>query len=240
MTLAGTDYFENCYFDGVAFLGIWAVVFALQDGAQQHLQTGMSLAARGEQEAAIEPLRKACQLAPQLEDACYFHGRNLFALGRYEEAIAPLAVAIRSGPGSKLWRVHRAAAMNFQALGRPVEAERHYRDAMRLSEDGGLRVDFGAFLFRQGRTKEAVEPLRSALDGEASARAHGELGRVLLQLGKLEDAARHLEIAVAKAPKNWPLRLLLGRTYIQLGQAEAGERELRIARQGLEGSTTSR
>jgi len=230
-TLIGYDA-DMLHGPPITFL-ILALAFAQEESPDTRLQSGISLAARGEFEAAVEPLRAACAQAPELENACYLYGRNLFTLGRYGEAVEPFRQALRTAPAPALWRVHRAAAMNFQALGRAAEAERHYREAMRLSNDGALRVDFGAFLFRQGRTQEALAPLEAAARTNPTARAHGELGRVLLQMGRLPEAARRLETAVAQSPKDAAFRLLLGKAYIQLGRMEEGERELRLARQGI-------
>src|SRR5262249_16780636 len=95
------------------------------------------------------------------------------------------------------------------------------------------RVDYGAFLFRQGRVEEALRPLEQAVhDAPVSARANIELGRVLLHLNRLDDAAAHLEKAVPADPGNWNAHLLLGRAYLQLGRTNQGEREMRLGQDG--------
>ena len=133
-------------------------------------------------------------------------------------------------------------ALNFYALEMPADAERHFVKAIQLNgraETKGEdpRIDYGAFLFRQGRTEEALGPLeQAARDAPSSARANTELGRVLLHLGRLAAAAARLEKAVAVEPANWNSRLLLGRAYLRLGRTDDGEREMRL---GLAyGSTT--
>ncbi len=201
-------------------------------------EKGMTLASKGDFEAAAAPLARAC--AAQIANACYFQGRNLYILARHEEAIEPLTKALREASPENRARTHRAIAMNYQALDRAADAERHYVDGLKAGSDANLLVDFGAFLFRQGRIDEARKQLEVAVRAGSPPRSRGELGRVLLQSGEFADAATHLEAEVAASPKAWSYRLLLGRAYMQLGRLKDGERELEAARQGLAGSSTSK
>ena len=210
---------------------------------------GLLRASRGRLEAAAEALQHACTLRPTDEESCYYYGRSLFALGRYDAAVQPLETALRATPKDRRWRVQRAMARNFEWLGRAADAERSFREAIRLSRGRATpgedpRVDFGSFLYRQGRTEEAMVPLQEAANAESSqARTHTELGRVLLQLDRVEAAAEALEKAVRLDPRDWSAHLLLGRAYLRLRRDEAAEREMQTGQQGLErsqGSSTVR
>jgi tetratricopeptide (TPR) repeat protein len=145
---------------------------------------------------------------------------------------------LRASPKQILPKVHRAVALNFAALGSSTEAERHYVKAVQLDvraarQGEDPRVDYAAFLFRQGRTEEALGPLQAAVrDVPSSARANAELGRVLLHLNRLDGAAACLEKAVAVEPGNWNAHLLLGRVYLRLGRANEGEREMLMGQEG--------
>jgi len=200
-------------------------------------QLGLALAARRNLDSALPAFARACELAPGDEDACYYLARNLYTLGRYQEAREPFDKALRSAPPPLQAKVHRAAALNFIALTRPDDAERHFREALRLT--GGParagedpRIDYGAFLFRQGRAAEAFPLLDLAVRAHpGSARAHTELGKVLLHLGKPEAAAARLQKAVELDPGSSTARLLLGKTYLALGRAEEGQKQLRLGQQ---------
>lgn len=199
---------------------------------------GLASTSSGHLEGAIQALGKACELAPNDEDTCYYFARNLHGAGRYELAREPFEKALRAAPKQMLPRVHRAAALNFYALGMAAEAELHFVKAVQLNGRAGgdgedPRIDYGAFLFRQGRTEEALSPLeQAARDAPSSVRANTEWGRVLLHLGRLEAAAACLEKAVALEPGNWNARLLLGRAYLRLGRTDEGQREMRLGQEG--------
>jgi len=198
---------------------------------------GLATTSAGDLDAAITAFRKACDLAPKDEEACYYLARNLYAQGHYESASASFDMALQAAPAAMLPKVHRAIALNFAALGQSEEAERHFvkaiQSAGRASRDvEDPRVDYGAFLFRQGRTDAALAPLQEAVkDSPASPRANLELGRVLLHLDKTEAAVASLEKAVKFAPSDSNAHLLLGRAYLKLGKTAEGERELRLGEQ---------
>src|SRR6266566_6144906 len=95
----------------------------------------------------------------------------------------------------------------------------------------------GAFLFRQGRTEEALRPLeQAARDVHSSGRANMEWGRVLLHVNKLNEAAACLEKAVALEPGNSNAHLLLGQAYLRLGRTSQGETEMRLGQEGWKGN----
>jgi len=208
-----------------------ALAGATAQDADGWLARGREAIASGQPERAAETFAKACALAPQHRDACYFHGRALQALDRFEEAREPLERALARGADA---RVHRALALNYVGLVQPERAELHFLAAIRLYRSGeDPRVDYGAFLTRQARAAEAVPILDAA--GKAhprSARAHTELGRALLEAGKPDAAARSLKRAVDLDPVAWAVRLLLGRAYQQLGRLAEAERQLDIGSKG--------
>jgi Flp pilus assembly protein TadD len=194
---------------------------------------GLVTMSGGDLNGALPALGKACELAENDEEACYFLARDLHALGHYETARDAFEKALRAAPKPMQSKVHRAIALNFVALFLPQEAERHFVKSIQLagpSPNGeDPRVDYGAFLFRQGRTEEAVRPLEQAVrDAPSSARANLEWGRVLLHLNRLNEAAACLEKTVALEPDNSNAHLLLGQAYLRLGRTTQADRELRF------------
>jgi len=198
---------------------------------------GRAAIAVGQTEKAVEAFGKACSLNPKEPDPCYYLGRTLHALGRYEEARRPLEQALAVVADRTRSRIHRAVALNFAGLVQPDQAETHFLAAVRNfsgeAAEQDPRVDYGAFLVREGRAGEALPLLEKAVKGRPdSSRAHTEMGRALLDTGKPDAAARNLERAVAIDPSAWVARLLLGGAYRQLGRLEESERELTLGRKG--------
>jgi Flp pilus assembly protein TadD len=215
---------------------------ALSPGNAEVWKTlGLVTTSAGDLAGAEGALRRACELAPADDEACYYFARNLFALGHYKAARTPFEQALRAAAKSSLARVHRAIALNYVALGSSGEAEQHFVKAIELAgraprgaEDP--RVDYGAFLFRQGRTAEALRALQpAAQEPPPSARANLELGRVMLHAGRLPEAAACLEKALQLEPGNVNAHLLLGRAYLMLGRTSEGEREMRLGQEGWAG-----
>jgi tetratricopeptide (TPR) repeat protein len=166
--------------------------------------------------------QRACSLQPKLADACFYHGRALYLVNRFTEAISVL------GSLSDDRRRFRLQALCHDALGHWKEAEALYRRA--IEEDPGgedPRIDYAIALARQGRAGESVPLLELSIkSGRQVPRAELELGRIQLQLGRLEQARTHLERAVSLTPSSAQAHLLLGRLYARLGLPEEASRHL--------------
>jgi tetratricopeptide (TPR) repeat protein len=95
------------------------------------------------------------------------------------------------------------------------------------------RVQYGAWLAREGLFEEALEQLRAGLAlAPEDPVAHGELGVALALKGDLPGAAESLETALDLAPSDSWTRVLLGLLYIELGRIEeAAETLVNAARE---------
>ncbi len=210
-----------------------AILGAQPENAAAWKWLGVVYASQSQHDLAEDPFRQACRLAPQDPDACYFHGRNLYALNRFEPALAVLEKALPRDP--QPWRLHLATALALEALGRAGESEKQFRVSIGASPQPGRpdddpRLHFGVFLMRQGRTKEAVSWLERA---PQCARASTEIGRALAALEQPAAAVQALERAVALDATYWNAHLLLGKLYLRLGRAADAERHLKLGEKGL-------
>ena len=185
---------------------------------------GVIMASQGDFPAAEPYFREACALDAKLPDACFYHGRSLYLVNRFREALAVMDTL----PLER--RRYRIQALCLDAMGRWSEAEPLYRKAIEVdtgAEDP--RVDYGVGLSRQGRADEAVEALKLAVQfGRQPRRAELELGRVFLQLERFHEARPHLEKAVALSPESSAAHLLLGKLYGRLGLPEKAAFHLEI------------
>jgi Flp pilus assembly protein TadD len=197
---------------------------------------GVSHAALGDYQRANEPFERACTLDANLADACYFYGRNLYALNRFGPALKVLKKAVLSD--TKPWRVHLAIAQALEGLGRGEDAEADYRKAVSLFEalppnergrpDFDPRVHYTTYLYRQARLSDALSLAEQVTAAWPDyGRGHFEAGRILHQQGKLEQAAAALEKAV-KGGHGAPAHLLLARVYLRLGQPDRAQQHLNL------------
>ena len=213
----------------VAFLG------AQPNSAEEWRRIGLAAISDGDLKGAVPALQKACELQSTPGDSCYYHARNLHALGDYEAASAAFETALKIAPRDMMARIYRATALNHIALGRNQEAERDFRKAIALQQPDqeDARVDLGSLLFRQGKLAQARKLLEAAVSARPeSARANLESGRVLLHLEQLPAAVKRLEAAVRLKPADWNAHLLLGRAYQRAGRDAEAERELRLGESG--------
>jgi Flp pilus assembly protein TadD len=190
---------------------------------------GVVLASAGETARAEESFRNACERRPGLENACLYHGRTLYLLDRFPPALEVLRKAQKVNEGAE---VHRLMALCLEALGRIEEAESEFRTALKLPANGApdedAGIDYGVMLFRQGRAEQALEPLRGAVARRGgSARAHLELGCVLLALDRIEEAAGELERSLAIRDSS-RAHMLLAKACQRMGRHDEAEKHLRL------------
>ena len=229
----GVTAFQAGQYDS-AVAALTEAIKGAPGNAQSWKVLGVVHASRGDYERADEPFKQACSLAPTLVDACYYYGRNLYALNRFDPALAALRKALPRD--ARPWRVRLGIAQALEALGRGAESAKEFEAAVaawrasprdqRGTAEFDPRMHQAVFLFRQGRAEEALAPARAAVEEFPSAgRPRFELGRVLYQLGQVEAAAAELEKAVAFG-YGPTAHLLLGKAYLRLGRTADAEKHL--------------
>jgi len=199
--------------------------------ARLHYALGGLLVNKERPEEAIEHLRTALELLPDLTDARVKLANALARNRRFEEAVTELTRVLEEQPDHAQVRLKRAAAA--MALGRWQQAaddlfalER--RDPNNFEVQGRL----AATLERLGRIREAVSRFRAAarLDpsGERAAQAHVQAATLLLREGALREALAELRRAVELDPGHLDARLTLAGLLVRnqryddaLGQFEA-------------------
>src|SRR6185437_82553 len=120
---------------------------------------GMTYIAQEKYEAAEDPCRRACDLDPHEENACYYSGRVNFTLGRFPTALNAYQKALANSLDTG--RALLGLALTYEAMSRPGDAEQYYKRAIAAGE-ARAKVDYGLFLFKQGRGPESVRALKQA------------------------------------------------------------------------------
>lgn len=198
---------------------------------------GVAQAQHGNLPAAVDSFAKACDLNASLPDACYYLGRALYSVNRFEEALDPLKKAIRVDAVKA--RSETALAECYEGMGQAQEAEEFFRWAVARKDRAYERATlaYARFLIRAGRTGESVGLLRESLEANPnSPEANYQMARVLQQLDKVEEALPFAEKAVARKGDVPQYRLMLARLYRRAGRVADAEREEKLA----QGSSTVR
>lgn len=122
--------------------------------------------------------------------------------GELDQAIELYQQSIRVHPSAE---AHTFLGWTYSFQGRLNEAIEECYKAIALDPDfGNPYNDVGAYLIQQGRFDEAIPWLQKAVQAkryEARAYPHMNLGRVWEHKGKLWDAMREYQNALAEAPK---------------------------------------
>jgi Flp pilus assembly protein TadD len=154
-----------------------------------HNNLASSLVHSGRPDEAVAEFEKALALKPDFAEAHSGLGGVLAQGGKVNEAIPHLQKAVELGPQNPMARGNLCLALSL--AGRPQEAIPHAQQAVALTggQDPLLLDMLGRLYAQAGRTSEAVEPTRQAL--EIATRAGDErLARELrARLSSYESAA---------------------------------------------------
>lgn len=167
---------------------------------KRSLRKGLALARAGNAEAALVLLANAT--SGTVEDAGVHNARAglLFNLGRFEEALEELSLAIGLDPGSSDQFINRGNIHRGQ--GRFVEAVQDYTLALELnpSDTGGLTALAGV-LNRIGRHRDALKAAEKAVTIDPTCEpAWFHMGNTLFALRRFEEAKE----AYTRAPGIYP------------------------------------
>lgn len=152
----------------------------------------------------------------------YQLGVDYLRSGNPAQAISSLLEARRWDPQSE--RTELALSEAYRQQGRAAEAEAHLMRALAIRpgfHQGLLNL---AALYLQGeRYEEAVPPLKQLLADPTFPgpwQALTNLGWAEYRLGRIDEAYRHLRLAVDHRPDYWPARLNLGILTAERGQRD--------------------
>ncbi|MFL5574673.1 MAG: tetratricopeptide repeat protein [Gemmatimonadaceae bacterium] len=175
----------------------------------------------GETTAAVTAYRQLLKIDPK-----HARARNNLALllerrGNVQGALEELELAIAAEPDNVSLLLNRAAVLSSHL--RFEQAEQDLRRALRFGETAETLTNLGMVLSKGGRAREAVEPLRRAVDlAPNNAAAYYYLAEVYNRLDQLPAALAAYEQAAALQPSNWRAYKGVGNVLDRMGRpAEA-------------------
>jgi type IV pilus assembly protein PilF len=160
-------------------------------------------------------------------------GLGYLSQGQVSRSKEKLIHALKLGP--KLAETHSAMGYFFEHTGEIVSAEKEYRRAIQLSRDiGGVYNNYGAFLCRQERYKQADEAFQKALTDNAyphTAALYANAGSCAAQAGHITEAETYFLTAFRRDSQRVDMLLRLAELAIQRNEAELARNFLKQYRQ---------
>jgi len=151
---------------------------------------------------ALERMREAAKLAPDSTDILQNLADTLQANGDVAGALAVYEQALRLKPDSG--ETYHNIAVALVRAGRREEALGAFQEAARLLPQSGLvQLSMATVLTSLNRAEEALPHFARAIqtiEPSRAADAHNEFGVALARLGRLNEAAREFEAALAIRP----------------------------------------
>jgi tetratricopeptide (TPR) repeat protein len=178
------------------------------------LRLGDAYMKKGDYGAAIPPLKRAAELNPDSLPVHQLLGYALLAEGYASEAIPHLEMAHEQG----------ALGIAQLQIGQAADAVTNLQAALAKTPDD---PDLLYYLSRAGNSlsSQSLDRIVSAFPG--TARAHQALGQTYFVMGKLPEAAKEYEQALALRPDLPGLRLELGQIYAASAEWEKAEEQFR-------------
>ncbi len=176
-------------------------------------------ARKGQLDEAIECLKKAIELDPNLAVAHSELGLVLRIKGQLDEASACFRKAIELDPN--LAEAHANLGVVLKSKGKVDDAVAEYKKARELNPKlVGIHSSLGQALIRKGQWDEAIAELREAIALDPKdANAHSNLGAILCNVKKdYDEASACFRKAIELDPKNSMSHFNLGNALRETGQ----------------------
>jgi len=180
-------------------------------------------------------LDRAIEKNRQLNEAYYYRGRAVLALGKPETALDDFKTAVEREPDNGVYRIYYGAA--FEQAGAVRDAMFQYNRAIELLREQKNEVDIALALYRRGRLRLERDEIPAALqDLEEALKYDSANTEVLVLLGdSLAQARRHqlaverYRAALARGKRIKGLWFKLGRSLLEINQRAEAMRALNNA-----------
>lgn len=183
-----------------------------------HRLLARALMAEGQPERGVEELEKAHATEPEDLEVAFDLASGYLKLGQVDEAEPLFAQVIQARP---IPQTHILVGRMYQAFDEPERAEAEYRAA--LEQDPRVRrahYQLGLLLLRDG-VRERFEDAAAEFEAEVRIApedplANLELGSLLVEIRRPEDALAPLELVARSTPPQARTFYYLGRSQLAL------------------------
>ena len=164
------------------------------DSAEKHMLLGTAKFAARDYPGALEELRKAAEMNPNLPEVNSYYGQALFSNGHTEESKAPFEKELAQNPNDFQSNVH---------IGLLLKQDQNYDDALKFlkralaSRPGDVAVRYQIALVKmaQGKDQVAIDELEQIVsESPKFLEAHVTLSTLYYRLKRKADGNREREI----------------------------------------------
>lgn len=148
-------------------------------------------------------------------------GLGYLAQGQVARAKTKLMHALKLAP--KMPETHSAMAYFLEMVGEIKDAEREHKKAIALSGKGAMYNNYGAFLCRQNRFKEANQAFHNAIQDKEyprTAEVFENAGLCALKAADQDSALQYLALAVRRDPNRASALLELAALDLNQGKTK--------------------
>ncbi|WP_444454366.1 tetratricopeptide repeat protein [Rhodobacter capsulatus] len=198
------------------------------------LGRAQAMVSAGRSDAAIEVLEQLSRTHPDLPNAWSSLGDTLRREERYAEAAKAYdkAIALNGEPRPEDWGLWYSRAIAQERSGAWKEAEKGFREALKLSPDQPAVLNYLGYSYVEKREnlKEALEMIEKAVAGRPDdGYITDSLGWAYYRLGRYDEAVAQMEKAVELTPADPLLNDHLGDVYWAVGRSREAEFQWRRA-----------
>jgi tetratricopeptide (TPR) repeat protein len=193
-----------------------------------HNTLGNVYASLGRYQDAIEAIKQAIRIEPDLAEAHYDLGVAYGKLGRWQDAVEAYKQAIRIKPNYA--EAHNNLGNVYPRLGRYQDAIEAYKQAIRIKPDlAEAHYNLGVAYGKLGRSQDAVESYKQAIRIKPDyTDAHYNLGVAYDKLGRYQDAVETYKQTIRIRPDFVLAHYNLGVTYVATGDKDSALEEYNI------------
>ena len=192
------------------------------------LGRAQAMVSAGRSDAAIEVLEQLTRTHADLPNAWSSLGDTLRREERYGEAAKAYdkAIALNGAPRPSDWGLWYSRAIAQERSGQWKEAEKGFREALKLSPDQPAVLNYLGYSYVEKREnlKEALQMIEKAVAGRPDdGYITDSLGWAYYRLGRYDEAVVQMEKAVELTPADPLLNDHLGDVYWAVGRTREAE-----------------
>jgi len=148
--------------------------------------------------------------------------------GMADEAVAMYRKSLELAPG--LASAHYNLGAALARGGDLAAAESHFRAALEALPEAKTYAALAFVLAKRGRVDDAIASLRDAIEVDPKyAAAYDQLGTILVEQGKLEEAASTYRLLARNLPTAAAYQKL-AQVLTRLGRADEAQQEMEMAK----------